>query len=154
MQRGIRFWWSGLACLITASACAGELEHPERFALGVPCEDPAAFVRDTCGMEGCHVPGNLLGTVDLVSPGVAERLIDQDTLMCEGELLVDSNDPARSFLLDKMNAIPRCGAQMPFLGVPLNARERACVTAFVEQLVPTVPGSDASTMDASADTGL
>jgi hypothetical protein len=95
-----------------------------------------------------------LGTVDLVSPGVAERLIDQDALMCEGELLVDSTDPARSFMLDKMNAMPRCGAQMPFLLPPLGARDRACVTAFVEQVLADHIGSDASTMDAAVDGNL
>lgn len=120
------------------AGCAGKLEDPQRFVQTpcTECEDPAGCVAATCGLAGCHVAGNLLGTVDLVSPGVASRLLNQTTTMCvDGGVLVDPVDRSQSLLLDKLNPTPKCGEPMPFLRPPLSAADRACVATFVDQVV-------------------
>lgn len=148
-----------MACVLVLSllaGCAGELERPERFALGGPCDDPLAFVHESCtdNAAGCHVPGNQLGTVDLLSPGIAERLLDKPPgLACEGQVLIDSNDPTASFILDKLKPMPRCGGQMPFFRAPLSERNVACVKAFVDQVVDGTIETDAS-VEPSADASV
>lgn len=118
-----------------AAGCAGKLEDPQRFATNA-CDDPPAYVAATCGIPGCHVAGNLLNTVDLVSPGLSSRLVDQSTAMCpDGGVLIDSADRTQSLLLDKLNPTPKCGEPMPFLRPPLSASDKACVAKFVDQML-------------------
>jgi len=131
-------WLLGALLCGVCVGCAGDLKDPGRFALNA-CEDPTAFVAATCGTAGCHVSpdaGNLLGTIDLASPGAAARLVDQATAMCPDEgFLVDSTDRTQSLLLDKLTATPKCGESMPFLRPPLSATDKACVAKFVDQMI-------------------
>lgn len=129
--------------------CAGELENPERFAL-VQCDDPVEFVAATCVNANCHMAAT--GTVDLMASDPAMVLVDQEPPLCLGQKYIDSANPAASFILNKLTATPACGAQMPFLGRPLNAAQQACVASYVNLILGISPdaGVDAA-VDAAAN---
>ena len=150
------------ALLSSASACAGDLDQPERFdavlkrfrdggtgnvgllrdsgtapADAGASEDalPACVAQlfgKTCGAVGCHEKGSM--TLDLVSAGVTERLVDQesDTMLCKGRAYIDSSGGA-SLLFDKLGTSPPCGAKMPLVGT-LTAAQRTCLTDWVSSL--------------------
>jgi hypothetical protein len=119
--------------------CADAAKMRPVVHLDAGCENPSQFVAWTCGAEDCHEPSNPAGVADFVSPGVAERLIDQPPMDCAGHLLIDSAHPAASLLLNKITGNPVCGMQMPFMRPALTAAEAACVTAFVDELLSARP---------------
>lgn len=153
MSRGVGAW-----CLAWAlSGCAGSLDNPEDFAFlladagGAVTVDAAtatdagaeavpACVRDafeSCGLAGCHGAGSL--QVDLVSAGLAARLVDQPALatgVCADRTLV-ATDGSASLLLQKLSTSNDCGSPMP-LGrdVATQWEEAAydCVEAWVISL--------------------
>lgn len=145
------------------SACAGDLENPERFDAvlerfdggsgrpgllrdagsgsgardaGSSADAPPACVTQlfnkTCGAVGCHEKGNM--TLDLVSAGVTERLVDQksESTMCEGKTYIDSSG-GESLLFEKLGQSPPCGARMPLVGT-LTAQQKTCLTDWISSL--------------------
>jgi hypothetical protein len=91
------------------------------------CEqcDVQASLKEACTNDGCHGSNVYGGGLDLVSPGVEQRLIDQaawtmratevsDPDSCDlTEKRVDSADPARSVLIHKLLGTQSCGQNMP-----------------------------------------
>ena len=137
-----------VACV--ASACAGDLVNPDRFAFLVPdagtdaaaapsnvAPAPAcvtALFAKSCAGAACHSPPAL--QVDLTSPGVERRLVGKaspSTSVCNGHVFVAS-DGTQSLLLQKLTAPPPCGAAMPFGGTPVSASDLACVRDWVATL--------------------
>jgi hypothetical protein len=69
-----------------------------------------------------------------MSPCVTDRLVGAPSTTCEGKLLIDPQNPADSFILDKLNhTIPACGARMP-LGGKLPDPKLGCVDAWVHSV--------------------
>ena len=87
-----------------------------------------------CATSICH-EGALNG-VDLIAPGVDERLLDVPaaSISCgkSGLHLVDSRDPERSLLLLKLSETPPCGPAMPLGSGPsgLTKAQLDCVGSF------------------------
>lgn len=147
---------------LAATACAGDLKDPDRFAFllgdggalgsadasGMVVPDagapdaggpaPAAVpvcVSNVfsmhCGSAACH--GDGAAQVDLVSPDVATRLVDEPSGaggLCAGRVLV-ATDGSESLLLAKLSDTPPCGSKMPLVGAALAAAELKCVTDWV-----------------------
>lgn len=162
MRSGTRIALVLAACVV--AACAGDLENPERFASlaggdgggGVPDASPPldtgvappvldagggggepACVTDTlasvCGTTACHGPG--APQVDLVSPGVRARVVDQPASaagLCAGRTYVAS-DGSGSLLLDKLVDPPPCGSKMPLVGA-ITAVQSQCLADWVGAL--------------------
>lgn len=87
-----------------------------------------------CGTAACH--GDGATQVDLVSPGVAARLVGQQAGaagMCAGRVFV-SADGSESLLLDKLSDAPPCGSKMPLVGAALADAELKCVMDWVASL--------------------
>jgi hypothetical protein len=103
---------------------------------GVPaaCHDvPRTIITENCIGYCHHNRGAPSGGLNLQSPCVADRLIDVIS-QCEGLLFVDSKDPERSFLLDKLeHEKPRCGKSMPD-GYHLPPDQVACMNAWVHAI--------------------
>lgn len=148
-----------------APACAGKLEDPDRFdqvlaqyvdsGAGSFIRDPGPALaqdagggdapppcvtelfRETCGVAGCHDEAST--ALDLVSPGVTGRLVDQSsaTELCEGRVFIDSSGAA-SLLIDKLQPSPPCGSRMPLVGT-LSAAQRSCLKDWVGVLGGSVP---------------
>lgn len=136
-------------------ACAGELSGNEedyfanRSALpgsggsasgsggsssAAGCDRISAIIDRNC--KACHSGNTPLGELDLVSPGVEGRLVDEPSSAAECASLkrVDSASPADSFLLEKLTSSdPACGDPMPY-GSTLAQEDIECFRAWVTEL--------------------
>ena len=118
-----------------------------------PCaEVPSSFLEPRCGTLGCHAATES-GALDLVSPGLAERLIGQSgTGACSTELFIDAAQPAQSLIYRKLLATPPCGVRMPLLAAPEDMatdEEQACVLAWINALVEESDGKSSMGTDAA-----
>lgn len=128
-----------LGALLTG--CAPALDDPARFSTdaGAACENvQTEILWERCALAGCHAPGESAAGLELLSDGLADRLVGVDSTTCPGEPLIDPDDPAGSFLLMRLSDDPRCGddeiERMPLTGVVLSDSEMRCVRDWVEQL--------------------
>jgi hypothetical protein len=151
-------------CSLSVGGCGGKLEDPQRFGdlvkraadagsdttgdkdaavkpsgdagPSMPAEPPACVTMlfaKTCGATvGCHDKTSTY--VDLVSTGVASRLVDKDSksALCTGKTYI-ATDGTASLLLQKVSATPMCGSRMP-LGGTLTAAQTKCLSDWVVSL--------------------
>ncbi|HEX8792774.1 MAG TPA: malectin [Polyangiaceae bacterium] len=169
-----------LLCAFAWCGCAGSLEDPEMFTAqgdaGVPveeaaveaapapaCADVPTLFANTCGTAGCHDATTKAEALDLVSPGLASRLVRVPSVEGVG-LLIDPTTPSKSVLYTKLLAAPPFGARMPTGGALDTSTTQCVLTWITSQSSSPVPsgtdagaqqGADAGTLpDASAaDTG-
>jgi hypothetical protein len=129
---------AGLVWLpVVATACAGELEHPERFADCGPGVVEKMFV-SKCGT--CHGSDAPAADLDLVSPGLVMRVVGirSTTEYCEGQMLVDTAEPEH-LILSKLTGDPVCGARMPLGGAALAAADIECVRRWIDDAIGAAP---------------
>ena len=124
--------------LAGASACAGELENPERFA-ACPPGDVEQLFQQRCG--DCHGATEPEAMLDLVSPGVADRLIGvpSGTALCEGWTLIEPST-GQHLLLDKLGD-SSCGSRMPLALNEFSAIETECVRRWVDDAIASAGAS-------------
>ena len=125
------------------AGCPGTLTDEEKaqFTGGgpaVPCEAIGPYLAKKCGSAGCHGAMTPASNLDLVSPGVDERIADK-TAMCGG-FLANTTDPQASVIYTKLLDQPPCGARMPFLQAALPAAEIDCVLTWLEGIEPGSAG--------------
>jgi hypothetical protein len=143
---------------LAVSGCPGELDDPQRFqgAGLVACDVRInELFTKTCSTAGCHSGDQPAQGLDLVSPGVEERLIGVTPTGagCSG-VLVDPKNPIQSLLYSKLTELPPCGVPMPFGGGRLSARDLECMRTWIAGLAVDGGASDASTpKDASTTDG-
>ena len=130
-------WVLAVAVLATAG-CAGELDNPARFTNCPPGAVEQIFqagCQSADGM-GCHGTNAPDADLDLVSPGVGDRVRNlTSTSMCEGRSLVEAPGGAH-LLVEKLDGAT-CGSPMP-LGEPaLTPNEIECVRRWVDELAGT-----------------
>ncbi|MDC3962278.1 hypothetical protein [Polyangium jinanense] len=153
------FPWLALAALAVpaaafASACSGTATQP---APEDTCTPDLASIQETvfaraCSQAGCHASVEPAGFLDLVSPGLEQRLVGAPSKTCENKLLVTPGNPDASFLIEKLRlAMPGCGLRMPPTGA-LPADEVACVESWIAGLPEGGGGPDAGP-DGEADSG-
>jgi hypothetical protein len=116
------------------------------------------LLAESCGANPvCHDADAPQGGLDLVSPGVVSRVLDVSPGLCVmSSPYVDSTNPSGSFLLEKVNPSPGCGAQMPPAPeTPLDADQIQCLTDWVNDITGGGGGDagadDGGAMDAAAD---
>jgi len=141
-KKRLVFTLVALASAWLFAGCPGTLEDPDRFLDGqIPftCPDlPGELFPKSCGGKICHEGSMAAAKLDLVSPGVVTRLVDQKGQACPG-LLVDPNLPESSLLYQKLLPLPACGSPMP-LGKPaLTIDELQCVRDWISTQTPTGP---------------
>jgi len=113
-------------------------------ATGLPGCVAALFVNGTgkCAASVCHAKGSSpAGGLDLGSPGVEQRLLDQiarhegldaSATCSTSDKLIDSSDPSKSWLLKKLTGQQgNCGARMP-LGQTLTPDELSCMQSWIQ----------------------
>ena len=101
--------------------------------------DALALLVARCG--DCHDAQDKAKGLDLVTPGVAARLVGVKSA-CGDKLLLDPSGPtAAGQLLDKLRGpVAGCGAQMPYGMPPLTAQERSCLAAWADQAIARTKG--------------
>lgn len=146
---------AALACFVVG--CPGKLEDKERFLDYIPTEagpeaaapmaggpgaqagaandDSCGDIVDrvfapSCGDTGCHGAVAPQQGLDLVSPGLAQRVVGVSGTGCVSTL-ADPTNPEGSLLYKKLLPSPGCGAQMPLARPPISAADSACVLAWI-----------------------
>lgn len=135
-------------------ATAERFQPPPPGPSGGPLCDDFDFFQGSCSGTACHAPlEEPAGGLNLHSPGVADRLVSVRST-CGDLPYIDPDDPAASFLLDKIvNEEPSCGDMMPRGPQVLTASEIECVRRWVFELVGADAGPlDAGFLDATAPT--
>ncbi|HYQ04640.1 MAG TPA: hypothetical protein VER96_38465 [Polyangiaceae bacterium] len=96
-----------------------------------PCGDVVAriFV-PSCGGTGCHGPSGAQQDLDLVSPGVAGRVVGVSGIGCTSTL-ADPANPETSLIYQKLLPTPPCGSPMPLARPALSDEDVACVRAWI-----------------------
>ncbi|HYQ16381.1 MAG TPA: hypothetical protein VEQ58_11510 [Polyangiaceae bacterium] len=84
----------------------------------------------SCGGTGCHSASSPQQDLDLVSPGVASRVVGIAGKQC-AQLLADPQNPEQSLLYQKLLPQPDCGASMPLARPALSGSDMACVLAWI-----------------------
>ncbi len=139
------------ACLFVGG-CPGTLEDPDRFRECTPESVETDLFRKTCGNSLCHDNQNPEADLDLLSAGVASRLVgvpSTDANCSSTKLLIDPQNPAQSFLIEKITqSKPTCGARMP-LSSKLTDAQIECV----KQWVTNVTGGGGSGGSSGTDAG-
>jgi len=89
------------------------------------------LLQPRCG--ACHAAPQAaaVSTVDLISPGVRERLRGF-SIKCTGRPLTVTEPSVGGLFFDKLASdVPNCGQRMPQLGQPLTAEEVECLRTWV-----------------------
>lgn len=122
---------SVLGVVIAASSASGCTKKPEDDLRN--CDVPAIFA-SSCNGNGCHGALSNRGSLDLVSPGVDQRLFHvESTADCGERKLIVPGHPEQSLLYNKITeAVPLCGDQMP-LNRKLSRSEVACIYDYIER---------------------
>ncbi len=128
---------SPAVALVLLLGCPGELENPDQYpeeplALCQLDIDVPALFRSKCGSSTCHEGDEPAAELDLVAPGVFERLENVPATQCEGRVRIDPLEPNSSFLVEKLRGTQpvSCGERMPFVSF-LTGAEIACVQRWV-----------------------
>ena len=119
----------GDAAIAEAGSDAGA--DPDAGPNSGPCGDVVAriFV-PSCGGTGCHGPVAAQQDLDLVSPGVAARVVGVTGTGCL-TTLADPVNPEASLLYQKLSPTPPCGSPMPLARPALSEEDVACVLAWI-----------------------
>lgn len=108
------------------------------------CDIPQLFAERCDGSICHHSEDSPAGDLDLVSPGVEQRVSGAGGTTCAG-ILADPADPSRSLLYTMVSDTPTCGSRMPLGGDPLSEDEIACMRHWISGLLP--PGAEESGED-------
>ncbi|MEO8901971.1 MAG: hypothetical protein ABI488_08890 [Polyangiaceae bacterium] len=132
------------AALAFLAGCPGTLSDKERFLVDAgdqdtgdadanngPCGDVVAriFV-PSCGGTGCHSAMAPQQGLDLVSPGVASRVVGVIAKGCP-VAIADPANPTGSLIYQKLSPSPPCGSPMPLARPPLSDADATCVFNWI-----------------------
>ncbi len=100
---------------------------------GCAAQVPTAIFGASCEGNTCHNAKDHNYALDLQSPGVAARLVNQPSLEIDGLFLIDPNNWMQSYILLKVeDAMPPAGVQMPQMGAKLSSTQIGCLQQWVE----------------------
>jgi hypothetical protein len=105
---------------------------------GCAAQVPQTVFAASCEGSNCHSAATHQYDLDLQSPGVASRLVNQpslEALQPDGVTpykLIDPNNPMQSYILLKVELKqPPAGAQMPNLGAMISPSLITCLQDWV-----------------------
>lgn len=124
------FVWGDLATIATVPD-GGRGDGGSDAAMSDPCGDvPARLFVPGCGGNGCHGAMAPQNGLDLVSPGIGQRVVGKPATGCVATL-ADPKNPESSLIYTKLLPNPPCGAQMPLARAPFSNADIACVRAWI-----------------------
>jgi hypothetical protein len=131
-----------LCSCVALGGCPGTLDDPDSFRPCTPETVPTSLFPKACGNSLCHDSSNPEAELDLISPDVAARLVNQTSVdtACATRLLIDPNNVENSFLIEKITkSKPECGDPMPAAG-SLSDQEIQCVRDWVASVAGSGTG--------------
>jgi hypothetical protein len=137
-----------VAAFVLILGCKGTTEEPMMESEPeLNCDIPELFVQ-RCNGESCHGSGTASAAgLDLISPGVEDRVSGVPSTGCDG-LLADLSNPQASLLYTKVTE-PVCGVLMPMGSEPLEEDELTCMEYWLSGLLPP----DAGCVDCECEPG-
>ena len=141
------------ATLALSLAAIGCGSSSDTTAATTPCAlagEQAQFSAKSGTTSGCHGSKQPAAGLDLMSAGLAERLVGKGPVagaggfqpsMCVGAnriYLTAGSNPATGLLLDKVSPNQPCGARMP-IGSVLNNNEMACLRSWALSVTSPSP---------------
>ncbi len=110
------------------TGCPGNLSNADAFVDGgIELKDAETILADSCGKSDCHDDTAPASDLDLLSPGVENRVVGVNSIGsgCTNRVLVVAGDPDSSYLMDKVLDLPGiCFSPMPVPGTgELSAEE-------------------------------
>jgi hypothetical protein len=141
-------WLLAAGALSLLAGCPGTLADKELYEAALdggtgrndggadagPCGDIVARIfAPNCGGSSCHGSQAPQQDLDLVSPGVASRVVGIAGKGCS-VTLADPADPEGSLIYQKLLPSPPCGATMPLARAPLSRADAACVLGWIAGL--------------------
>lgn len=100
---------------------------------GCAAQVPTAVFGASCESSLCHNAKDHNYGLDLQSPGVAARLVNQPSFEIGTLFLIDPNNWMQSYILIKVEeAMPPAGVQMPQMGAKLTPTQIGCLQQWVE----------------------
>jgi hypothetical protein len=145
--------FAGFAC-VAALAAGCHSATSAGGPLSATCQPTTDSIQQTifapkCAGPGCHGTVAPSLSLDLVSPGVIERLAGAMANGCGNEVLVVPGAPDRSYLIEKLALDPpTCGERMPQGSPALSAEDLTCLRDWIAALPPVDP--DAGTVPPEA----
>ncbi len=101
----------------------------------VTCDVTQVFV-DRCG--GCHAPPEPNAGLDLVSPGVGDRVANRPATQSSG-VLADPSDPTDSVIYQRVQDPNASNRMPPPVFDPMTEEEVMCLRDWISGLVPPPP---------------
>ena len=99
--------------------------------------DGFEILKTSCGSAGCHGPGSGVGNW-AESLEDAQTFIDSEpvTAGCGSvdAVLIDTENPAESLIIQKVDGAPPCGGAMPIVGDKLTDEQISCVQEWMQSL--------------------
>jgi len=92
------------------------------------------FVVPTCASQFCHDSDNPSANLDMLSDGLAARLVDQPA-RDSSCTLIDSADPSNSLMRTILEPGPPCSIRMPLTGMGLDAAQIACMEVWIDDVI-------------------
>ena len=100
---------------------------------GCAAQVPTAIFGASCEGTSCHNSRDHNYDLDLQSPGVAARLVNQPSLEIGTLFLIDPNNWMQSYILLKVEeSMPPAGTQMPQQGAKLTSTQIGYLQQWVE----------------------
>lgn len=131
--------------MLSGCPLGSELDNAQQ-QYGLRNDCAPVLLEQNCSGLSCHGKGATRGGIDLVSPDLPERLLDQPATYpgltgcpTPPELLVDSQSPDSSLLLKKVEGRQQCGDAMPDLR--LSDEQIECLTEWVFALTADKGGT-------------
>jgi hypothetical protein len=125
------------ASVAAVTGCSGGGGGGEGPDAAPECDVPVLF-QQKCGGAGCHGATSPSAGLDLVSPGVEERIVEKPASQGLG-VIVRAGRPEDSVLYDRVQEMPTNGARMPLSGPPLGDAEVVCIRDWISGLLPPPP---------------
>jgi hypothetical protein len=141
--------------LVLLTGCPGSLDAEQFGGIKRPgsdtqgagadfCNAPTVHFAKSCGSALCHEGPAAEGGIDLISPGLEQRLLNKPAAVpgCEDLLLIDPQNPQDSFLLEKVASVsPSCGYIMPLGAFEADQELVACTSDWISAVVGGKTGS-------------
>ncbi len=99
---------------------------------GCAAQVPTAVFGASCETRACHNSVDHIYGLDLQSPGLVSRLINQPSFELPVLKMIDPNVPDNSFILLKVKPNPPVGVQMPQMGAKLSSAQTQCLQQWIE----------------------
>jgi hypothetical protein len=113
-------------------------DSPQAPAGCAPGLDALSILAAKCGT--CHGEVSPTKGLDLVTPGVAKRLVGIQSTCYSRAFLDLKAGPVSGYFLDKLEGpVENCGEIMPFAAPPLSADEKSCLVEWAGRAVARVP---------------